>query len=70
MTGHTFYECTNCDNPRCNFCEGGLAYCTVCKGAEGSLPTECPGEPMDSETENLVYNEAVDFIGGKWVRKP
>lgn len=70
MTSHTFYKYTDCENPHCNFCVGGLAYCTVCEGAEGLLPTECPGEPMDSETENLVYNEAVDFIGGKWVRKP
>jgi len=69
MAKHTYLEC-HCSNTGCPYCDGGLAYCTVCKGAEGSLPTECPGEPMGAEKEQLVYDESLDFIGGKWVTKP
>ena len=33
------------DSQMCRFiCDGGLAYCKTCHGAEGSLPTECPGD--------------------------
>lgn len=44
----------------------GLGYCDVCHGAEGTLPTECPGEPMGTERGDLVYRAVLDFKSGRW----
>jgi hypothetical protein len=49
--------------------DGGLAECRVCGGAEGSLPTECPGQEMDAQQNDDVYAGRLDFIGGYWVVK-
>jgi hypothetical protein len=46
-----------------------LAFCKVCKGAEGSLPTHCPGERMGGDVADAVYAELVDFKNGEWVQK-
>lgn len=51
----------------CPICDGGLAYCTVCKGAEGSLPTECPGSPMSAEVQEKIMQGETDFYAGQWV---
>ena len=45
----------------------GIAACSVCGGAEASLPTECPGEAMTGERQNEVQFCKVDFVQGKWV---
>lgn len=43
---HRFYTCpSDCDDPHCNFCRGGLAYCEVCKKGEADLEELCPGPP-------------------------
>ena len=42
----------------------GLAYCSVCTGAEGSLPTLCPGRKMTEEEERAVYANELDFNTG------
>lgn len=47
--------------------EDGLAHCSVCNGAEGSLPTDCPGERMKADIEDLVYAQVLDFQDGDWV---
>lgn len=66
MKAHTLYKCPDsCEG--CHICDGGLALCTVCKGAEGSLPTECPGYAMDGSTQEAVYAGDLDYQGGKWV---
>ena len=68
MSKHTYYTCPpDCDEPHCNYCLGGLAYCTVCKGAEGTLPTECPGAYMTARQEADVYAARLDFVQGDWV---
>lgn len=65
---HKFHKCDPCENPgRCQFCDGGLSFCTVCKCGEGDLPTECPGEPVDAERQLEIYNGASDFVGGQWI---
>lgn len=54
---------------RCGICEGGLALCTTCGGAEGSLPTDCPGERMHELVENEVYAGNLDYRRRQgWVR--
>lgn len=57
-----------CEVPHCNICDGGLAYCKVCGGAEASLPTECPGERMSSQTADDVMACRMDFKGGRWIK--
>lgn len=46
--------------------EDDLHHCQVCNGAEGSLPTDCPGDKMSAETEEAVYAGKIDFVGGAW----
>jgi hypothetical protein len=68
---HTEYKCKQpCTTLHCNYCEGGLFFCTVCKCAEGTLASECPGEKVDSDKEELIYDGKLDYRGGKWVEKP
>jgi hypothetical protein len=65
---HTKYVC-NCSRPRCHFCEGGLILCTVCNGAEGELPADCPGRPMTREEMLAVQAGKLDFHNGVWEKK-
>lgn len=68
MTKHVWYRCgPQCDG--CMYCEGGLGFCTVCRGGEGSLPTECPGEAMPMLVADEVYAGRLDFKDGKWVHR-
>lgn len=64
---HTYEKHEKCERHHCPICDGGLASCTVCRGFEGSLPSECPGQPMNEATQDSVYNDALDFRGGQWV---
>jgi len=63
MTTHTKYECaTPCQEPgSCRFCDGGLFLCTVCGGAEGSLPIQCPGYKMTPKEEEDVYAGRINY---------
>ena len=65
---HIKKKCTdpNC-NGACNLCE--LFLCSVCNGAEGSLPTDCPGTKMTLEQEERVYLGKLNFLEsqGGWV---
>lgn len=65
---HTLETHTNCKYQHCSICDGGLAYCKVCGGAEASLPTECPGEKMSAQTADDVVACRMDFKGGKWIK--
>ena len=47
-----------------------LAYCRVCKCAEGELPHHCPGEEVTYETRRKIYAGAVDFKFGAWRHAP
>lgn len=54
----------------CMICAGGLAFCETCHGAEGSLPTCCPGERMPACVETAVMFGHCDYdvIQG-WVQR-
>lgn len=69
---HTWHKCDPpCVDRHCIFCDGGLGYCTVCGGFEGTLPTECPGVEMDQEIQDRIYNSLLDFRDGRWIcREP
>jgi len=60
---HTLHDCNAED---CNVCSGGLSWCTVCGGAEGSMPTECPGSQMTAAQSDAVHKGSLDFKGGRW----
>lgn len=59
---HKLERHEHCDSPgSCPICDGGLSYCTVCHGAEGTMPEDCPGVPMTDAQAMLVYDGIVDF---------
>ena len=69
MRGHKYFKC-DCNEVHCQYCDGGLAFCTVCKGGEGSLTTECCGRPLTDEEEDRIYIErTLNFKGGRWVNE-
>lgn len=71
MPLHSLEEHKNCERPHCPICDGALASCTVCGGAEGSLPTDCPGHRMTAQQMEAVYAAALDFRDDEgWVNKP
>ena len=61
--GHVFFEC-KCNETGCQFCDGGLGYCTVCGGAEGSLLPHCPGVQLTAEQHDKNYRENI----ARWAR--
>jgi hypothetical protein len=53
----------------CFYCEAGIFACTRCGGAEGSLPTDCPGERMSEVIERAVLEGVIDYtLRGGWIR--
>lgn len=63
---HTWFEC-KCGQVDCQFCGGGLGACTVCRGFEGTLTTDCVGKRLQEPTLNAVWKGYIDFIDGRWV---
>jgi len=67
MREHKYYEC-DCGRGSCLYCGGGLALCTVCGGAEGTLTTECCGRKISTLEEDRIYKDGnLDFQNGHWV---
>jgi hypothetical protein len=66
-TQHVRQECTDPDcTGNCNLCN--LFMCKVCKGAEGSLPTDCPGRKLTDAEEDAIMAGRLDFKNGEWAR--
>lgn len=56
----------NCGPYGCNLCN--LFVCAVCHGGEGSLATDCPGEPITIQQQDDVYAGKLDYREGRgWV---
>lgn len=64
MPEHVRRTC-DCGEGTCWYCGGDLFWCAVCGGAEGSAPTNCPGERMDEATENRVHAGEIDYRDGR-----
>lgn len=47
-----------------------LLYCRLCCCAEGELPTECPGEEVNSGARYDIYRGRIDFKRGAWRHNP
>lgn len=43
-----------------------LFICATCHGAEASLPTHCPGTPMDFVQQQMVQDGHADYKDGTW----
>jgi hypothetical protein len=51
---HLWYKCPQpCTKQHCVYCDGGLAYCIICKKGEADLEPECPG-PQQLETQDAI----------------
>lgn len=48
-----------------------LSHCVICNGAEGSLPTRCPGRRLSPEDSDAIYAGQLDFDRGPmdWIPK-
>lgn len=46
--------------------EDELAHCKVCGGAEGTLPSECPGRRLTETEEASVWAGRMDYRRAKW----
>lgn len=41
---HIWFKCEQpCEKQHCVYCDGGLAYCVICKKGEAELEPRCPG---------------------------
>jgi len=68
--GHVWHVC-DCGKTGCQFCDGGLGFCTVCKGFEGTLTTHCCGRPLTKKEEYKIYSLGqLDYRDGEWVNEP
>jgi len=67
---HVAFKCETDCGQGCMFCGGGLFCCTECIGFEGTLTSECPGEPIGETRADLIYAGVLDFRGGRWVKLP
>ena len=69
MVKHIYKDC-KCKKVGCIYCDGGLLYCEVCGGFEGSLTTECCGRRLTREEEDRIYiHRNLDFINSKFVNE-
>lgn len=64
---HVWETHTNCEDPHCPICDGGLVFCTVCKAGECELTTDCPGKPTTDEQRVSICEKVLDYINGRWV---
>lgn len=64
---HKLITHKDCEIQNCLICDGGLAICSVCGGAEGALTTDCPGIQLESYQLDSIHNGDIDFINEKWI---
>lgn len=53
-----------CDDGNCFICVGGLGYCNICGGAEGTLTTDCGYVRLDSVAQDKIMNGEIDYKRG------
>jgi hypothetical protein len=66
---HLFHghENCNCNHDRCTICDGGLAFCVVCRQGECEVTTDCPGSPPTEEQNAAVCAGKLDYWSGVWL---
>jgi hypothetical protein len=60
-SGHRAERHMDCDRTACPICEGGLTYCVICGGSEGSLLPRCPGKQLTAAEDEQNY---ADYCAG------
>lgn len=65
---HAFEQHKGCQKTACMICDGGLAYCTVCRTGECEIPTDCPGEPVPLLAREELCAGSLDFFSGVWFK--
>lgn len=65
--GHKLERHENCERQRCYICDGGLACCVTCGGAENSLPSHCPQRMMTATEIESVSDGDYDYVNGRWL---
>lgn len=45
----------------------GLTQCSICGGAEGALPTDCPGKQIAYQQMEAIHQGRIDFVAGHWI---
>ena len=64
MPKHRQMKCTDKEcTGMCHACT--LSCCSVCRGAEGTLTTDCPGVLVSSEVSDMVYNKGLNYTDDK-----
>ncbi len=63
---HVYEQHTDCRTISCLICDGGLAYCVVCRAAECELTTDCAGVKLTQEQRQAISNDQLDFRNGAW----
>jgi hypothetical protein len=66
---HQLYETGDHDAPSAILDRNGevvLSLCKVCGGAEGAMPTNCPGEILNGQQLDDIYAGKTDYQGGLW----
>ena len=63
---YVIHKHCDCDG-YCPICDGGLAQCEVCRGAECSLTTECPGFEICEAYQDQVCAGLLDYRDGQWI---
>ena len=57
-----------CHNGTC--VHQNLFCCSRCGGAEGDLPTDCPGEQITSDDRQAIYAEQLNYLRPHgWVKR-
>lgn len=73
FTGHKRHNCDTSDRKHTDWpdtCPACILYlCVTCGGAEGSLPTHCPGYRISFEGQELIMAGQLDFKDGEWKNK-
>ena len=61
---HILYKTEDTDRPR-DICDTGgevvLSLCRICGGAEGAMPTNCPGRKLTGDELDAIYSGKLDF---------
>ncbi len=45
-----------------------IIYCTVCKGAEGTLPIHCPKRELMKKEKEKIKHGLLDYKNNTWIK--
>lgn len=63
----TAQDCGCAGSGGCPICDGGLALCKVCGGADGCMTADCPGRHLTVDEMDAICRGELDYKGGEWI---